>query len=100
MTGQFASARHVAGKAVHAAVLVFFVTFLAFPFYWMMITAFKANQDLYNTENNPYVFNSPPTLRHLAVLFQDTQFVQWLWNTSFVCIGVGAPSLLPPVPAG
>src|SRR5260370_10038947 len=100
MTGQFASARHVAGKAVHAAVLVFFVTFLAFPFYWMMITAFKANQDLYNTENNPYVFNSPPTLRHLAVLFEDTQFVQWLLNTGFVGIVVVVITLLLAVPAG
>jgi multiple sugar transport system permease protein len=59
MTRELARARHIAGKAAHAAVLVFFVTFLAFPFYWMMITAFKANQDLYNTANNPYVFNSP-----------------------------------------
>jgi ABC-type glycerol-3-phosphate transport system permease component len=50
MTRGFAPARDIAGKAVHAAVLVFFVTFLAFPFYWMLITAFKANQDLYNTQ--------------------------------------------------
>jgi multiple sugar transport system permease protein len=100
MTRGSARARHIAGKAVHAAVLVFFVTFLAFPFYWMMITAFKANQDLYNTENNPYVFNSPPTLRHLAVLFEDTQFVQWLLNTGFVGIVVVVITLLLAVPAG
>jgi multiple sugar transport system permease protein len=100
MTRELARARHIAGKAAHAAVLVFFVTFLAFPFYWMMITAFKANQDLYNTENNPYVFNSPPTLRHLAVLFEDTQFVQWLLNTGFVGIVVVVITLLLAVPAG
>ena len=100
MTRELARARHIAGKAAHAAVLVFFVTFLAFPFYWMMITAFKANQDLYNTENNPYVFNSSPTLRHLAVLFEDTQFVQWLLNTGFVGIVVVVITLLLAVPAG
>jgi multiple sugar transport system permease protein len=100
MTRELARARHIAGKAAHAAVLIFFVTFLAFPFYWMMITAFKANQDLYNTENNPYVFNSPPTLRHLAVLFEDTQFVQWLLNTGFVGIVVVVITLLLAVPAG
>lgn len=100
MTRELARARHIAGKAAHTAVLVFFVTFLAFPFYWMMITAFKANQDLYNTENNPYVFNSPPTLRHLAVLFEDTQFVQWLLNTGFVGIVVVVITLLLAVPAG
>jgi multiple sugar transport system permease protein len=100
MTRELARARHIAGKAAHAAVLVFFVTFLAFPFYWMMITAFKANQDLYDTENNPYLFNSPPTLRHLAVLFEDTQFVQWLLNTGFVGIVVVVITLLLAVPAG
>jgi multiple sugar transport system permease protein len=100
MTPEFARARHIAGKAVHAGVLVFFVTFLAFPFYWMMITAFKANQDLYNTQNNPYVFNSPPTLRHLSVLFEDTQYLQWLLNTGFVGVVVVIITLLLAVPAG
>ncbi len=100
MTPEFARARQIAGKAVHAAVLVFFVTFLAFPFYWMMITAFKANQDLYNPQNNPYVFNSPPTLRHLSVLFEDTQYLQWLLNTGFVGVVVVVITLLLAVPAG
>jgi multiple sugar transport system permease protein len=100
MTREQARARHIAGKAAHAAVLVFFVTFLAFPFYWMLITAFKANLDLYNTQNNPYVFNSPPTLRHLSVLFEDTQYLQWLLNTGFVGIAVVVITLLLAVPAG
>jgi len=100
MTGEFTHARRVASKAVHTAVLVFFVTFLAFPFYWMIITAFKANQDLYNTQNNPYVFNSAPTLRHLSVLFEDTQYLQWLVNTGFVGSVVVVITLLLAVPAG
>ena len=100
MTPEFARARHIAGKAAHAAVLVFFVTFLAFPFYWMVITAFKTNQDLYNTQNNPYLFNSPPTLRHLSVLFEDTQYLQWLLNTGFVGVVVVVITLLLAVPAG
>jgi multiple sugar transport system permease protein len=100
MTPEFARARRIANKAGHAAVLVFFVTFLAFPFYWMMITAFKANQDLYNTQSNPYMFNSPPTLRHLSVLFEDTQYLQWLLNTGFVGVVVVVITLLLAVPAG
>ena len=100
MAPEFARARHIADKAAHAAVLVFFVTFLAFPFYWMVITAFKTNQDLYNTQNNPYLFNSPPTLRHLSVLFEDTQYLQWLLNTGFVGVVVVIITLLLAVPAG
>jgi multiple sugar transport system permease protein len=65
-----------------------------------MITAFKANQDLYNVQNNPYVFNSPPTLRHLSVLFQDTQYLQWLLNTGLVGVAVVIITLLLTVPAG
>ena len=100
MTPEFARARRIASKAAHTAVLIFFVTFLAFPFYWMVITAFKTNQDLYNTQNNPYLFNSPPTLRHLSVLFEDTQYLQWLLNTGFVGVVVVIITLLLAVPAG
>ena len=100
MTPEFARARRIASKAAHTAVLIFFVTFLAFPFYWMVITAFKTNQDLYDTHNNPYLFNSPPTLRHLSVLFEDTQYLQWLLNTGFVGVVVVVITLLLAVPAG
>jgi multiple sugar transport system permease protein len=100
MTPEFARARRIANKAAHTTVLIFFVTFLAFPFYWMVITAFKTNQDLYITENNPYLLNSPPTLRHLSVLFEDTQYSQWLLNTGFVGVVVVVITLLLAVPAG
>ena len=100
MTPEFARARRIANKAAHTTVLIFFVTFLAFPFYWMVITAFKTNQDLYDTHNNPYLFNSPPTLRHLSVLFEDTQYLQWLLNTGFVGVVVVVITLLLAVPAG
>jgi multiple sugar transport system permease protein len=95
-----ARARRLTGKAGHAAILVFFVTFLAFPFYWMVITTFKTTQDLHNTTNNPYLFNDPPTWHHVAVLFQDTQYAQWLLNTAFVGVTVVVITLLLAMPAG
>jgi multiple sugar transport system permease protein len=100
LTPQFARGRRGAGKAGHTAILVFFVTFLAFPFYWMLITTFKATQDLYDPQNNPYLFNTPPTLHHLAVLFDDTQYLQWLANTGFVGVLVVLITLLLAMPAG
>jgi multiple sugar transport system permease protein len=66
----------------------------------MLITAFKTTRDLYNTANNPYLFNDPPTLHHLQVLFGDTQYLQWLLNTGFVGIVVVAITLMLAVPAG
>lgn len=100
MTSRLASGRRIAKQAGHAAILTFFVTFLAFPFYWMLITTFKTTQDLHNTENNPYLFNAPPTLRHLSVLLEDTQYLQWLLNTGLVGVAVVIITLLLAVPAG
>ncbi|HMG20615.1 MAG TPA: hypothetical protein VK607_04830, partial [Kofleriaceae bacterium] len=60
------------------AVIAFFTIFLAFPFYWMLITIFKQNSDLYTTENNPFLFNAAPTTENLRLLFFETGFVRWL----------------------
>ena len=40
------------------------------------------------THNNLYLFNSSPTLRHLSLLFKDTQYLRWLLNTGFVGVVV------------
>jgi multiple sugar transport system permease protein len=100
MTPLEARARAIAATGGHATVLVFFVTFLAFPFYWMLITTFKTTQDLHDPTNNPYLFNDPPTWRHLEVLFSDTQYLQWLANTAFVGAAVVAITLVLAIPAG
>jgi multiple sugar transport system permease protein len=92
--------RAAARNGGHAAILVFFITFLAFPFYWMLITTFKSTQDLYNPGNNPYLFNAPPTLEHLTALFRDTQYTQWLLNTALVGVAVVIITLALALPAG
>jgi multiple sugar transport system permease protein len=100
MTPTVARGRRIAKAGGRAAVLVSLVTFLAFPFYWMLITTFKTTLDLHNTQNNPYLFNDPPTLHHLEVLFADTQYTQWLVNTGLVGLAVVAITLVLAVPAG
>jgi multiple sugar transport system permease protein len=87
------------GKLVRATVLTVFTILLAFPFYWMVITSFKQNVDLYTMENNPFLFNAKPTLDHLKFLFNETQFVRWLGNTAFVGVAVVAITLFLAVPA-
>jgi multiple sugar transport system permease protein len=95
-----ARARRAGAFLGHKAILVFFVTFLAFPFYWMVITTFKTTQDLHDTANNPYLFKDPPTLEHLRTLFEDTEFVQWLVNTGLVGVAVVAITLALAIPSG
>ncbi|MFQ5984819.1 MAG: carbohydrate ABC transporter permease [Alphaproteobacteria bacterium] len=77
-----------------------FAAFTAFPFYWMLITTFKERLDLINTENNPFLFNDPPTLENLEVLFGETLYLRWLVNSAMVGVAVVAITLLFAVPAG
>ncbi len=84
----------------HFGLLAAFVAFCAFPFYWMLITTFKGTLDLINTANNPFIFNSPPTLDNLHVLFFDTQYARWMLNTLEVGVAVVLITLLLAVPAG
>ena len=76
------------------------VTFAAFPFYWMLLTTFKSDGDLYNLKSNPYWFNAAPTLEHIKYLFEETLFVQWVWNTALIGLCVVAITLLVALPAG
>jgi multiple sugar transport system permease protein len=91
--------RKFASKALHVSVLVIFTVLLAFPFYWMLIATFKQNIDLYTVENNPFIFNLPPTLDHLKLLFFETRYVRWLGNTALVGVIVVAITLVLALPA-
>jgi multiple sugar transport system permease protein len=84
----------------HFGVVGAFTAFSAFPFYWMLITTFKQNSDLLRRGNNPFVYNEPPTLDHLRVLFFDTLYGRWLLNTALVGVLVVVVTLVLAVPAG
>ena len=86
-------------RTTHFIIVAAFTIFAAFPFYWMLITTFKKTSDLLKTENNPFLFNQPPTLEHLRVLFYDTDYGKWLWNTGLVGVLVVVITLLLAVPA-
>jgi multiple sugar transport system permease protein len=86
-------------EALRYAVLAVFVVLLAFPFYWMVVATFKQNIDLYNVENNPFIFNLPPTLDHLRLLFNETRYVRWLGNTALVGVLVVFITLVFSLPA-
>jgi multiple sugar transport system permease protein len=77
-----------------------FAIVLAYPFYLMAITTFKTNNDLYNRDNNPLIFNDPPTIKNLDFLFTETQYIRWLANTVIVGIVIVFITLAIAVPAG
>ena len=79
--------------------LVFFIIFAAGPFYIMLITMFKRNNDLFNPNNNPFFFTEPPTMAHLKLLFDQTLFTTFLLNTLLVGLAVVAITVILAVPA-
>jgi multiple sugar transport system permease protein len=76
-----------------------FAIVLAFPFYWMTMTAFKPINDLLNVENLPFWFHPGPTWANFSNLF-DTNYVRWLENTAFIGAVVVAITLVLSLPAG
>jgi multiple sugar transport system permease protein len=70
--------------------MAFYTLITVFPFYWMLITVFKANGDLYNLANNPLWFNQPPTLANIQYLLEQTRFTTWMLNS--LTIGVAVPA--------
>jgi multiple sugar transport system permease protein len=80
-------------------VVVGFALLLAFPFYWMAITSFKQTGDLYDLSHDPFIFNAKPTLEHLRLLFEQTLFLRWFWNTTIAGAAVVAITLVLSLPA-
>jgi multiple sugar transport system permease protein len=99
-----------------------FAIVLAFPFYWMLVTMFKTNGDLYNLANVPFTYHHAgaalgekltfrhdhwlplgfqhATTSHISFIFHDTNYVRWLENTAIVGGLVVLITLVLAVPAG
>ena len=81
------------------ALVLGFTFFAAFPFLWSLITVFKQDQDLYRRDNNPFIFNLPPTLQHVRLLLNGTAFDTFVTNTVVVAVLVVAITLVLSLPA-
>jgi multiple sugar transport system permease protein len=74
--------------------LACFLIILLFPFYWMTITAFKPNAELYDYKtHNPFWITSP-TLDHIRLLLFNTAYPKWLMTTMMVAVGATILSLV------
>jgi multiple sugar transport system permease protein len=91
--------KYVGKRSLLYSVATAFSLFAALPFAWMVFTIFKQNTDLYAAKNNPFKFNDPPTLSNLRLLFNDTNYKTFLYNTFFVAFFVVIITLIVTVPA-
>jgi multiple sugar transport system permease protein len=98
-------------KGLTYLVLGPFAVFLAFPFYFALVTMFKTNLDLANIQHSPYVYNDTEghfhwdfwnyaTTEHVRFLFEHTNYPEWLVNTLLVGVAVVVITLLLAMPAG
>jgi multiple sugar transport system permease protein len=76
--------------------LLVFLFVLLFPFYWMVITSVKPDQELLSRDGNPF-WVVAPTLAHFKKLLFDTSYPEWLWNTVLVSVVATAFSLFASV---
>jgi multiple sugar transport system permease protein len=77
-----------------------YIVIAVFPIYWMAITAFKQDPDLYRMDQFPLWFHLPPTLKHFSYLFYSTNYGAWIVNTMVIAVWVAVITLLIAVPAG
>lgn len=87
-------------RLVGLYVPIAFVLLLAlFPFYWMLVTSFKANNELSNLDINPFYPHSP-TLMHYMRLLTQTKYLLWFKNTVIVAVVSTALSMVISILAG
>ena len=91
--------RHRLGRVALYLLAITAALVSAAPFIWGTITAFKYDADLYNAQNNPFVFNLEPTGEHVSFLFADTQFLTFAANTLWIGLLVVAITLAVGLPA-
>jgi multiple sugar transport system permease protein len=77
-----------------------FAIMLAFPFYVMVITAFKNGTEFYDASATPYWFKHGPTWDNVRFLFHNTPYTDWLKNTAIIGVAVVALTLVLALPAG
>lgn len=66
------------------ALLGILLSFILFPFYWVLITAFKTNEQMRTSES--VFWPSPWTTQHFDFMLTETDFPRWFWNTVQVAV--------------
>jgi len=85
-------------RIVFAAVMVAIAFFLFFPIYWLVISAFKGNAELYRID--PTLYPHEPTLMHFGTAFGRGNLFLHLRNSLLVSCSAAALNTLLAVYAG
>jgi multiple sugar transport system permease protein len=80
--------------------LVPFIFFALFPFYFMLVTSFKSNAELYNLKSVPFLVQTGIITDHYQLLFRQTDFLIWMKNSLVISVLSTAISLAIAILAG
>ena len=76
-----------------------YIFFVMFPFYFMAVTSFKSNAELYNLKSVPFVVKAP-IVDHYTFLFARTDFFIWMKNSLLVAVVATVASVTIAILAG
>ena len=80
--------------------LIPFILFALFPFYFMLVTSFKSNAELYNLQSVPFWIQTGVITDHYRYLFQRTEFLTWIKNSLIISVTATSISLVIAILAG
>ena len=80
--------------------LVPYIFFALFPFYFMIITSLKSDNELYNLKAVPFLIQTGVITDHYRYLFFKTEFLTWMMNSLIISITATAISLVIAILAG
>ena len=80
--------------------LVPYIFFALFPFYFMLITSLKSDNELYNLKAVPFLIQTGVITDHYRYLFFKTEFLTWMMNSLIISITATAISLVIAILAG
>jgi multiple sugar transport system permease protein len=71
-----------------------FVFFALFPLYFMLVTSFKKNAELYDVNAVPFLIGRGVTFGHYELLSKDTLFWSWFVNSLIVSVAATVISVV------
>jgi len=93
------------GEKIRSAIfgyanLVPYLFFALFPFYFMIITSLKNDNELYNLKAVPFLIQTGVITDHYRYLFFKTEFLTWMMNSLIISVTATAISLVIAILAG
>jgi multiple sugar transport system permease protein len=95
--GRRAKLRSAAFTYLNLAPYIFFALF---PFYFMFVTSFKSNAELYNLKSAPFWIQSGVITDHYTYLFRKTEFLTWMGNSLLISVVATGVSIVLSILAG